>query len=365
MEQGKKTPLHQQHIDLGGKMVNFFGWELPVQYSGIIDEVNSVRNAAGIFDVSHMGEFMVEGEGSLDFLQHMLTNNVAKIKENGVQYTMMCNDQGGVVDDLLVYFLAENKYLLVVNASNLEKDFNWLDEHKPENVKLTNISDQIAQIALQGPKAQKVLQKLTDFDLGEIKFFRHRENLNIDGHEVLVSRTGYTGEDGFEIYGTHKAISSLWDRILSVGEKEVVPAGLGSRDTLRFEARLPLYGNEITEEISPIEAGLGFAVKFKKPEYKGMKVLAEHKQNPPRKTVGFKMKGKGIPRSQYKVLNQNEEELGFVTTGAFSPTLDETIGTALVSDTNLDIGDEILIAVRKRRIPAEIISLPFLKKEDK
>lgn len=365
MENLKKTPLYPLHLKLKGKMVDFGGWALPVQYSGIIEEVKGVRTKAGLFDVSHMGEIMVSGKNSLDFLQKMVTNNVEKLKDHQVQYTLMCYENGGIVDDLLIYKLARDKYLLVVNASNIEKDYNWLMEHKIEGVEIENISSEVAQIAFQGPKAQEILQKLTDYDLNNLKFFYCAEDVEIAGQKVLISRTGYTGEDGFEIYLSGEAAIKVWEKILEVGAGEVVPAGLGARDTLRFEACLPLYGHEIDKDITPIEANLQRFVKFKKPDYIGKEVLKDQWENGAlRETVGFKMLDRGIPRGGFEVFNLEGEKIGHVTTGSYSPTLDLNIGLALVKNLNFKTGDYILIGVRNRQLKAEIINIPFYKRED-
>ncbi|SES63138.1 glycine cleavage system aminomethyltransferase GcvT [Anaerobranca gottschalkii] len=365
MDNLKKTPLYPLHLKLQGKMVDFGGWALPVQYTGIIEEVKGVRTKAGLFDVSHMGEIMVTGRNSLDFLQKMVTNNVERLKDHQVQYTLMCYENGGIVDDLLVYKLAVDKYLLVVNAANVEKDYNWLMEHKIEGVEIENISSEVAQIAFQGPKAQQILQKLTNYDLNNLQFFYCAEDVEVAGSKVLISRTGYTGEDGFEIYLSGEDAIKVWEKILEVGEGEVVPAGLGARDTLRFEACLPLYGHEIDKDITPIEANLQRFVKFKKPDYIGKEILQDQLENgAPRETIGFKMIDRGIPRGEFPVFNLEGEKIGHVTTGSYSPTLDLNIGLALVKNLNFKTGDHILIGVRNRQLKAEVINIPFYKRED-
>lgn len=365
MDNLKKTPLFGLHVDLKGKIVDFGGWALPVQYTGIIEEVQGVRTKAGLFDVSHMGEIFITGPNALDFLQKMVTNNVSKLKLHQVQYTLMCYENGGIVDDLLIYKLEEERYLLVVNASNVEKDYQWLLKHKIEGVEIENVSDKIAQIAFQGPKAQAILQKITDYDLSTIKFFYCDEDVEIAGHKALVSRTGYTGEDGFEIYCDMADAPGIWQKIFEAGNGEVVHAGLGARDTLRFEACLPLYGHEIDKDITPIEANLKRFVKFKKPDYIGKQAIEDHAENgAPRQTVGFKMIDRGIPRGEYPVYSQTGEEIGHVTTGSFSPTLNLNIGLALVKSIPLNIGDQILIGVRNRQLTAEIIKIPFYIREE-
>lgn len=360
MENLKKTPIFGLHVELKGKMVDFGGWALPVQYTGIIEEVKGVRTQAGLFDVSHMGEIMVTGPNALDFLQKMVTNNVAKLKHHQVQYTLMCYENGGVVDDLLIYKLGDEKYFLVVNASNVDKDYQWLLENKIDGVEVENISSEISQIALQGPKAQEILQTITDYDLSTLKFFYCDEEVDIDGHKVLISRTGYTGEDGFEIYCDNEDAPHLWNKIFNAGQGQVVHEGLGARDVLRFEACLPLYGHEIDKDITPIEAGLKKFVKFKKPDFIGKEVIQRHAQEgAPRTIIGFKMLDRGIPRGDYPVYNGEGEELGHVTTGSFSPTLNLNIGLALIKNVGLNIGDQILIGVRNRQLKAEVINIPF------
>ncbi|WP_172794008.1 glycine cleavage system aminomethyltransferase GcvT [Sporosarcina sp. HYO08] len=364
MTELKRTVLFDRYAEYGGKTIDFGGWELPVQFSSIKAEHEAVRTKAGLFDVSHMGEVVVRGEGALAYLQKLVTNDVSKLKDGQAQYTAMCYENGGTVDDLLIYKRADNDYLLVVNASNIEKDLEWMQQYVSENVEIDNQSDNYALLALQGPVAQSVLQKLTDEPLADIKFFRFKENVNIAGHEVLVSRTGYTGEDGFEIYGSPEAIHALWPAILEAGEAEgVVPAGLGARDTLRFEAGLPLYGQELSKDISPLETGLGFVVKLNKAEdFIGKEALAAQKENGvPRKLVGVEMIDKGIPRTGYKVFI-GDEEIGEVTTGTQSPTLKKNIGFALLKTEHTQEGTEVEIEVRNRRLKAVIIPTPFYKR---
>ncbi|MBO0600331.1 glycine cleavage system aminomethyltransferase GcvT [Sporosarcina sp. E16_3] len=360
----KRTVLFDSYAEYGGKTIDFGGWELPVQFSSIKAEHEAVRTKAGLFDVSHMGEVLVTGEGALSYLQKMVTNDVSKLKEGQAQYTAMCYDNGGTVDDLLIYKRGDNNYLLVVNASNIDKDLEWMNSHATDDVKIEDASSSYALLALQGPIAQEVLQTLTDEPLADIKFFRFKENVDISGHQVLVSRTGYTGEDGFEIYGSPEAIVALWDVILKAGASEgVVPAGLGARDTLRFEAGLPLYGQELSKDISPLETGLGFVVKLNKEEdFFGKEVLASQKENgAPRKLVGVEMIDKGIPRTGYKVF-LGEVQIGEVTTGTQSPTLKKNIGFALLNSEHTAEGTEIEVEIRAKRLKAVIIATPFYKR---
>ncbi|WP_404403766.1 glycine cleavage system aminomethyltransferase GcvT [Jeotgalibacillus malaysiensis] len=360
----KKTPLFNIYKEFGGKVIDFGGWALPVQFSSIKEEHHAVRKNAGLFDVSHMGEVKVTGSASLAYLQKMMTNDISKIKDGQAQYTAMCYENGGTVDDLLVYKKGENDYLLVINASNIEKDVEWLQQHKIDNVSVENISDHVAQIALQGPKAEKIFQKLTEEDLSAITFFKFKDNVNINGSSVLVSRTGYTGEDGFELYCNPEDAQKLWKELLEAGKEDgLLPCGLGARDTLRFEAKLALYGQELTADISPIEAGIGFAVKpDKEAAFIGQEVLKEQKANgAPRKLVGIEMIDKGIPRHGYKVF-ADDTEIGFVTTGTQSPTLGKNVGYILVKKEFASLGQEVYVEVRKKKLKAEVVKSPFYKR---
>jgi len=269
----KRTPLYEIHQRHGGKMIDFGGWELPVQYTGIIQEHHMVRGKAGIFDVSHMGEIEITGAKAQEFTRYLMTNDVTKLKDKQVQYTLMCYPDGGVVDDLLVYRFSEQHYLLVVNASNTDKDYQWILSHAPEVIQVANVSEQYAQIAVQGPKAQEILQKISDTDLSQIRFFWFEPQVKMAGIECMVSRTGYTGEDGFEIYLPAAQAAELWEKIIEAGGENIVPAGLGARDTLRFEAKLPLYGQELGPDITPLEAGLSTFVKLDSGDFIGRDAL--------------------------------------------------------------------------------------------
>ncbi|WP_088006361.1 glycine cleavage system aminomethyltransferase GcvT [Indiicoccus explosivorum] len=364
MSELKRTPLFESYKKYGGKTIDFGGWELPVQFSGIKDEHEAVRTKAGLFDVSHMGEITVEGPGSVDYLQRMLTNDVSKLKDGQAQYTALCYEDGGTVDDLLVYRRSDDRYLLVVNAANIEKDFDWLKAHAQDGAEVVDRSEEYGQLAFQGPAAETVLQRLTDADLSEIRFFRFREEVPVDGRRVLVSRTGYTGEDGFEIYGSPEDIVALWDAILEEGRNDgVVPVGLGARDTLRFEACLALYGQELTKDISPLEAGIGFAVKLKKDaDFIGKEALLAQKENGlERKLTGIEMIDKGIPRTGYKVFKDGKE-IGHVTSGTQSPTLKKNIGLALIGIEHTEPGTEVEVEVRNRRLNAVTVETPFYKR---
>ncbi|TXC92339.1 glycine cleavage system aminomethyltransferase GcvT [Metabacillus litoralis] len=367
MTQLNRTPLYDVYKTYGAKTIDFGGWDLPVQFSSIKEEHEAVRTKAGLFDVSHMGEVEVKGSDSLNFLQRVVTNDVSLLKVGGAQYTAMCYEDGGTVDDLLIYKKAENDFLLVINASNIEKDIDWLTSNLSGDVTLTNISDETALLALQGPLAEKTLQKLTDTDLTTIKFFKFINPVNVAGAKVLVSRTGYTGEDGFELYCAAEDAASLWEKILETGKEDgVVPCGLGARDTLRFEATLPLYGQELTKDITPIEAGIGFAVKpNKEADFNGKAILKEQKENgTDRKLVGIELIDKGIPRHGYEVF-AGGEEIGVVTTGTQSPTLKKNIGLALLKTEFAELGTEIEVQIRKKRLKAVVVATPFYKRPKK
>lgn len=358
----RRTPLYDEHSKLGGKLIDFGGWELPVQYSGIIQEHQAVRTMAGLFDVSHMGEITASGPRAEEFVQAMVTNDISRMKNHQVMYSLMCYPDGGVVDDLLVYKFNSEDFLLVVNAGNADKDFAWLELHTHQGVEVKNVSDQYAQLALQGPLAQAVLQQLTEADLGSLGFFRFWPAVDIAGASVLLSRTGYTGEDGFEIYLSPDDAVRVWQRLLEVGQPfGVVPIGLGARDTLRFEAGLPLYGHEISADINPLEAGFHNFVKLGKAGFVGREALIRHKEaGVSRKLIGFTMLDKGVPRSGYDV-HADGQRIGFVTTGSYAPSLKQNVGLALVAS-DFD-GDECDIVVRGRELRAKIVPLPLYAKK--
>ncbi|HLS08051.1 glycine cleavage system aminomethyltransferase GcvT [Lentibacillus sp.] len=367
MSELKRTPLFPEYEKLGGKTVDFGGWELPVQFSGIKHEHETTRTKAGLFDVSHMGEIMVKGPDSQDFLQKVVTNDISKLTPKRAQYTFMCYEDGGTVDDFIVYMLETEKYLLVVNAANTEKDLEWLIEHKDGDVSIENVTPDYVQLALQGPEAEKILQRMTDIDLSQIGFFRFENPVYFSGIDAgaIVSRTGYTGEDGFEIYIDAAKGRDLWNRILETGEADgLEPIGLGARDTLRFEANLALYGQELSKSISPVEAGMKFAVKVNKDaDFIGKEALKQQIDNgPSRKLIGIEMIDKGIPRTGYTVLS-GDEEIGFVTSGTQSPSLQKNVGLALVNSAYADLGTELYVQVRKRKLKALVVKTPFYKRE--
>jgi aminomethyltransferase len=362
----KKTPLYDKHIELKGKVIDFGGWALPVEYSGILAEHEAVRTEAGLFDVSHIGEVTVKGKDAEKYIQKLVTNDISTMADGQIYYSPMCYPNGGVVDDLLVYRLGKDDYLLVINAANTDKDYQWFLDHLEGEVKIANVSDQYAQLALQGPKAEMILQKITETNLNEIGFFHFKTGVWFKGFTALVSRTGYTGEDGFEIYLAPDDAPILWDLLLEAGKSEgLIPAGLGARDTLRFEAALPLYGQEISQEITPLEAGLGFFVKLDKEDFIGKDALLKQKEEGiPRKLVGFEMVDRGIPRSHYDVRAEGKA-IGFVTTGSFSPTLKKNIGLALIDAKYAQIGEIIEIVIRGKNLKAAIIKKPFYQKKYK
>ncbi|NLN42502.1 MAG: glycine cleavage system aminomethyltransferase GcvT [Clostridiales bacterium] len=361
----KKTPLYDTHVALGGKIIDFGGWALPVQYSSILNEHHAVRNAAGLFDVSHMGEILIEGSGAQEFIQQMITNDISKMSPGRIVYSPMCYRNGGTVDDLLVYQLDTNRYLLVVNASNTQKDYEWLrDNCNTKDLAIKDVSADYGLIAIQGPASQKILQKLISIPLEEIRFFRFVDNVEVAGVKALISRTGYTGEDGFELYVSSDQTVKLWEEIMEAGANEgLVPAGLGARDTLRFEAALPLYGQELSPNISPLEAGLDRFVKLNKQDFIGKDALVEQSEEGlKRKLEGFEMIDRGMPRTGYKV-QADGKDIGFVTSGGLAPTLKKNVGLALVRIQYSNLQDEFFIQVRGKSLKARVISTPFYLKQ--
>ena len=362
----KRTPLYDFYKQYGEKtkVIDFGGWALPVQFSSILAEHEAVRNEAGLFDVSHMGEILIEGKDAESFLNRLVTNDVTKLQINQAQYTAMCDHDGGTIDDLLVYRLANQKYMLVVNAANLKNDYTWLKEHASGDVTLQNISDEVALLAIQGPKAIGILQKVTELELIKLAPFRFAQSVTIAGiSDVLISRTGYTGEDGFELYlGANKA-KALWEKLLAVGKEDgLKPCGLGARDTLRFEACLPLYGRELSNEITPLEAGIGFAVKLNKNcPFIGKEQLFVNKGK--RKLVGIEVTERAIPRHGYKVYSE-DGEIGFITSGTFSPTLKKSLGLALIPFDYAEVGTKLKVQIRNKFIDAIVVKTPFYKKRN-
>ncbi|MCS6902863.1 MAG: glycine cleavage system aminomethyltransferase GcvT [Candidatus Bipolaricaulota bacterium] len=354
----KRTPLYEAHKRLGAKMVEFGGWEMPIQYTSIIEEHQTVRRSVGIFDVSHMGEIEISGRGALELVQKLITNDASTLAAYQVLYSPMCYESGGTVDDLLVYKLPD-RFLLVVNAANTEKDFEWVQKNAAalSDVTVRNVSADYAQIAIQGPKAQELLQPLVELSLREMKYY-WAVRTRLWDESVLLSRTGYTGEDGFEVYASPKIAQCLWDELLKAG---ATPIGLGARDTLRFEASYPLYGHELSDEISPIEAGLGWTVKEKSAEYNGKSVLlAQKRHGASRRLIGLKMLAGGVPRQGYKIFLHGSE-IGFVTSGMYAPTLEGFLAMGLVNS-SVSKEEEFEVEIRGERRRAQRVSLPFYRR---
>jgi aminomethyltransferase len=366
----KETPLTEKHIALGAKMVEFAGYNMPIIYSGIIEEHIQVRKKVGVFDVSHMGEFIVKGKEALEFLQKVTSNDVSKLEIGDVQYSCMPNNTGGIVDDLLVYRLPEDQcadgeraYMLVVNASNIEKDWNWLLENNHFDVSMTNISDKTGLIAVQGPLALQALQPLTDMDLSSMKYYTFQKG-NFGGFEnVLISATGYTGSGGVEIYIDSDKLSEIWDKVMESGKAfEIKPAGLGCRDTLRLEMGFCLYGNDIDDTTSPLEAGLGWITKLNKGDFNGSELFRKQKADGlVKKLVAFEMEERRVPRHDYNICQEDGTIVGRVTSGTMSPSLDRPIGMGYVPIEMATLGSNIWIETGKKLMRATIVKLPFLK----
>lgn len=363
VEKMKNTVITHKHIALGAKMVPFAGFNMPVSYSGLNDEHLAVRNSVGIFDVSHMGEFMLKGEKALALIQLVTSNDASKLTDKKVQYTCLPNDKGGIVDDLLVYRWDANEYYLVVNASNIEKDWNWIMKHNTFGVEMKNMSDDLSLFAVQGPKAIAVLQKLTDIDLSKMEYYSFDAGKVAGCDDVIISNTGYTGARGFEIYVWNKDAEKMWDAIMEAGKEfGIKPIGLGARDTLRLEMGFCLYGNDIDDTTSPLEAGLGWITKFTK-EFTNSKNLKEQKEKGiAKKLVGFEMIDRGIPRHDYEIADANGSIIGKVTSGTQSPCLNKGIGMGYVKTEFSKLDSEIFIKIRDKNLKAKVVKVPFLKK---
>jgi aminomethyltransferase len=362
----KRTPFYEKHVENKGMLIDFGGWELRVEYTGIIPEHEAVRSTAGLFDVSHMGEVTVEGKDAEAYVQKMITNDISTMDPYQIYYSPMCYPDGGVVDDLLVYKYNPQKYFIVINAANTQKDVAWFLSHVTEDVVVEDVSAKYAQLALQGPKAQKILQKLTDMNLDEIDFFHFCEHVTLGKVEAFVSRNGYTGEDGFEILIAPKDAGVLWDTIMEAGKEEgLIPCGLGARDTLRFEACLPLYGHEITENISPLEAGLGYFVKLDKENFFGRDALRKQKEHGlNRKLCGIEMVERGIPRAGFLIFH-GDRQIGHVTTGSYSPTLKKNIGLVLLDMPYTSLDTIVEVSIREKKLKAKVIPKQFYQKKYK
>jgi aminomethyltransferase len=359
----KNTALTDIHIGLGAKMVPFAGYLMPVQYEGINAEHATVRNGVGMFDVSHMGEFILKGEDALDLIQRVTSNDASKLKEGKAQYSCFPNNSGGIVDDLIVYCLAANSYMLVVNASNIEKDWNWIQQHNLKGVEMHNISDKTSLLAIQGPKAMPVLQKLTDINLADIPYYNFTKGNFAGCDNVLISNTGYTGAGGFEIYFENKDAVKIWSAILAAGQADgIKPIGLGARDTLRLEMGFCLYGNDIDDTTSPLEAGLGWITKFTKTFTNSDQLKKQKEEGIKRKLSAFVMIDRGIPRHGYPICDEAGKEIGIVTSGTQSPTLNKAIGMGYIAREYADAGTAIFIKIRDKLIQADIVKLPFITK---
>ena len=358
----KSTALTEIHKALGAKMVPFAGYNMPVQYEGVIAEHETVRNGVGVFDVSHMGEFLATGDKAIDLLQKVCSNDISKIEIGGAQYNCLPNEDGGIVDDLIVYHISEKEYLLVVNASNIEKDWEWITKHNTFDVQLRNISDNYSLLAIQGPKAIEAMQSLSETDLSAIKFYNFVVAPFAGIEHVIISATGYTGSGGFEIYCSNEYAEQLWNKVFEAGESfGIKPIGLAARDTLRLEMGYCLYGNDINDTTSPIEAGLGWITKFTK-DFTNSENLKKEKENgPQRKLIGFELDERGIPRHDYEIVDESGAKIGVVTSGTMSPSLSKGIGLGYVPVEFSKPGSKIFIQVRKNAIPATVVKLPFYK----
>lgn len=359
----KNTPFTQMHIALGAKMAEFAGYNMPISYSGITDEHHAVRQNAGVFDVSHMGEFMLRGPKALDLIQRVTSNDASKLTAGKAQYSCLPNNEGGIVDDLIVYCLKENEeYMLVVNASNIDKDWNWISAHNSEDAEMENISDKTGLLAVQGPKAVQYMQQLTDMDITNLKYYTFVKGTFAGIDNVIISATGYTGSGGVEIYFEDKGhdAEKLWNEIFRIGGAQgMKPIGLGARDTLRLEMGYCLYGNDIDDTTSPLEAGLGWITKFTK-EFTAKSILeAQKAEGIKRKLVGIAMIDKGIPRHGYKIQNAEGEEIGYVTSGTQAPSLNRAIGMAYLRKDFSQEGTDVFVMIRDKAVKAQVVKMPF------
>ena len=358
----KSTALTHVHEALGAKMVPFAGYNMPVSYAGIKEEHQAVRNSVGVFDVSHMGEFILKGEHALELVQKITSNDASRLTEWKVQYSYFPNETGGIIDDLLVYKLDDDAYMLVVNASNIEKDWEWLVVNNTMDVELHNISDKTTLLAVQGPKAAEVLQGLTEIDLVEMKYYTSKKGVFAGTENVLISATGYTGAGGFELYFENEHAELIWNSIFEAGKaRDIQPAGLGARDTLRLEMGFCLYGNDIDDSTSPLAAGLGWITKFSKEFINSANLLKEKENGTQRKLVGFELIERGIPRQDYMIVDGNGKEIGTVTSGTMSPSLNKAIGMGYIDVSSAVVDSEIFIVIRDKKVLSKVVRLPFYK----
>ncbi|MGV8947507.1 MAG: glycine cleavage system aminomethyltransferase GcvT [Lutibacter sp.] len=358
----KNTALTHIHESLGAKMVPFAGYMMPVQYEGINIEHETVRKGVGVFDVSHMGEFYLKGKNALALIQKVTSNDASVLQDGKIQYSCLPNDKGGIVDDLLVYRINEETYFLVVNASNIEKDWNWISKHNDLGVEMINSSDEMSLLAIQGPNAAIALQTLTDINLDAMEYYTVKTGTFAGIKNVIVSTTGYTGSGGFEIYFENKDAEHIWNAVFKAGEKfGIKPIGLAARDTLRLEMGFCLYGNDINDTTSPLEAGLGWITKFTKNFTNSEALKKQKEEGVSKKLIGFEITEKGIPRHDYKIVNEENEVIGTVTSGTMSPSLKKGIGMGYVKTAYAKLGTKIFIQIRDKAIPAEVVKLPFYK----
>ncbi|THD66690.1 glycine cleavage system aminomethyltransferase GcvT [Robertkochia marina] len=361
----KNTALSATHIDLGAKMVPFAGYNMPVQYEGVNIEHETVREKVGVFDVSHMGEFFITGPKALELIEKVSSNDATKLTDGRAQYSCLPNNDGGIVDDLIIYRFNEEKYLLVVNASNIEKDWNWIEKHNETiGAEMTNASDDYSLLAIQGPKAVEAMQALTATDLSAIKFYHFEVGTFAGVDNVIISATGYTGSGGFEIYVKNEDVAQVWSKVMEAGaDYGIKPIGLAARDTLRLEMGYCLYGNDIDDTTSPIEAGLGWITKFTKDFVNSENLKKEKEAGPSRKLIAFELTERGIPRKGYALFNSEGEEIGEVTSGTMSPSLNKGIGLGYVTTAFSAPETEIQVKIRKNMVPARVVKLPFYKKQ--
>jgi aminomethyltransferase len=359
----KNTALTDKHIELGAKMVPFAGYNMPVQYEGVTLEHETVRLGVGVFDVSHMGEFELKGPNALALIQKVSSNDASVLVDGKAQYSCMPNGKGGIIDDLIIYRISQEHYFLVVNASNIEKDWNWISSQNDLGVEMNNLSDEYSLLAIQGPKAAEAMQSLTNIDLSNMAYYTFQHG-NFAGIEnVMISATGYTGSGGFEIYVKNEAVNQVWDRVFEAGKSfGIKPIGLAARDTLRLEMGFCLYGNDINDSTSPLEAGLGWITKFTKDFIDSEFLKSQKEKGVSRKLVAFEMIDRGIPRHDYPILNAKNETIGIVTSGTMSPSMKLGIGLGYVDVAHAGMGSEIFIEIRDKSVKAKIVKLPFYKK---
>jgi aminomethyltransferase len=358
----KKIALNDIHTALNAKMVPFAGYNMPVSYEGVNIEHENVRKSVGVFDVSHMGEFLITGENALELIQKVSSNDASKLVDGKAQYSCLPNEDGGIVDDLIIYRINEEKYLLVVNASNIEKDWNWIAQHNTMDATMKDLSDEFSLLAIQGPKAAEAMQSLTDVNLSEMKFYTFEVAEFAGVSNVIISATGYTGSGGFEIYFKNEDAEQVWNKVMEAGKDfGIKPIGLAARDTLRLEMGYCLYGNDIDETTSPIEAGLGWITKFTKDFINSDALKAEKENGPKRKLIAFELDERGIPRQGYDIVDADGKVIGVVTSGTMSPSLDKGIGMGYIPTETAKSGDKIYIQIRKKAVPASLVKLPFYK----